>query len=233
MSLTPSLCRRPRCFRGEGWGRLKTNNNMANFGKKFLSAFVEVTGEEKPVTVPEEKTIQSTKPVVEKTISANTSEKFRQYFDKLFSEANLPGPDYYEFAKMTRAMVAIADEKASYSAAFAGLSVQGLDKTRLIETASEYLKVLERDAANFNSSVDAALNEKVQAKLQEIKNKQQRIEQLNRELSDLQNEIQLLQVEVKENEEKIESNSGGYKISSGIMKQQIADDIEKIKQYIA
>ncbi len=206
---------------------------MASLGKKILSAFVEVAEEKKAAITPEKKNNYSTPLVSERALPSNTTEKFRQYFDKLFSESNLPGPDYYEFSKMTQAMVAITDEKSRYSAAFAGLSVQGLDKSKLLGTAAEYLKILDTDAVNFNSTVDAALNEKVQAKQQEMQSKQQRIDQLSREMSDLQNQIQLLQVEVKENEEKIESNTGGYKISSEKMKQQILADIEKIKQHIS
>ncbi len=205
---------------------------MASFGKKILSAFVEVTDEEKPVIKPEEKQVYSTPVVSPGPLPSTTIEKFEQYFDKLFREANLPGPDYYEFAKMTQAMMAIADEKARYSAAFAGLGAQGLDKGKLLDTAAAYLKILETDAASFNATVDAALNEKVQAKQQDIQQKQQRIEQLNREIMDLQNQVQLLQIEVKENEDKIESNTGGYKISAEKMKQEILADIEKIKQYI-
>ncbi|MDN3655622.1 hypothetical protein QWZ08_08295 [Ferruginibacter paludis] len=205
---------------------------MASFGKKILSAFVEVTAEEKAVIKPGEKQIYSTPVAMVRPLPSTTTEKFEQYFDKLFSEANLPGPDYYEFVKMTQAMIAIADEKARYSAAFAGLGVQGLDKGKLLDTAAAYLKILETDAASFNATVDAALNEKVQAKQQEIQQKQQRMEQLSREMMDLQNQVQLLQIEVKENEDKIESNTGGYKISAEKMRQEILADIEKIKQYI-
>ncbi|MGC4103561.1 hypothetical protein [Ferruginibacter sp.] len=205
---------------------------MASFGKKILSAFVEVTEEKKPVTTPEA-TQQHSTPVAAAKPAAVNSEKFRQYFDKLFNDANLPGPDYFEFARMTQAMTAIADEKARYSAAFAGLSVQGLDKDKLLQTANTYLGILETDAANFNSSVDAALMEKVQGKQQEIAAKQQRMEQLSREIDDLQKQIQLLQLEVKENEEKIASNTGGYKAALENMRQQIANDIIKIKQHIA
>jgi len=206
---------------------------MASFGKKILSAFVEVTEEEKKVTVPEEFKQHPTPLVATVNIDAATTEKFNRYFDRLFTEANLPGPDYFEFAKMIQVMGSIADERARYSAAFAGLNVQGLDKNKLLDTAAAYLKILETDAANFNSTVDAALVEKVQAKQQEIVNKQQRMEQLSREISDLQNQIQLLHAEVKENEEKIESNTGGYKACSQNRKQQIQTDIEKIKQHIA
>ena len=122
---------------------------MASLGKKFLSAFVEVTDEKKAVVTPEEQKHYSTPLAPERPLPSNTSEKFRQYFDKLFSEANLPGPDYYEFAKMTQAMISITDEKARYSAAFAGLSVQGLDKSKLLSTAAEYLKILDTDAVNL------------------------------------------------------------------------------------
>jgi hypothetical protein len=214
---------------------------MASLGKKILSAFVEVTDEEKSVAKPEEtKQYSTTNEAYVQTAqnrqsgnNASTTEKFKQYFDQLFKDANLPGPDYFEFTKMTEAMISIPDEKARYSAAFAGLNVQGLDKQKLLNTATEYLKIIETDANNFDSTVDAALKEKVQGKQQEIEAKQKRIAEISREITDLQNQIQVLQHEVKENEEKIESNTGGYKAASESMKQKILYDIERIKHHIA
>ena len=205
---------------------------MANLGKKFLSAFVEVTDEKKPGAKLEEIQHLSTPMQMAKEVSVTVNEKFKNYFDQLFREANLPGPDYFEFAKMTQAMMAIADEKSRYSAAYAGLSVQGLDKSKLLNTATAYLQILEKDAAYFSSTVDVALTEKVKGKQQEIIVKQQRIEQLSKEINDLQSQVLLLHDEVKENEEKIESNTGGYKAASENMRQQILIDIEKIKQHI-
>ena len=205
---------------------------MANFGKRFLSAFVEVTGDETPVMLAEEKQRYSTSLPVAEDVPPNTTEKFRQYFDKLFKDANLPGPDYFEFSKMTEAMQGIPDEKARYSAAYAGLGVQGLDKQKLLNTAAQYIQVLEADASNFNTTVDAALKEKVQGKQQEIEANAKRIEAMNKEISQLQQRIALLQQEVKENEEKIESNSGAYLRESQLMKNKILQDIEKIKQYV-
>jgi len=205
---------------------------MANLGKKFLSAFVEVTDEKKPVATLEEIQHSSTPMQMAKEVSVTVNEKFKNYFDQLFREANLPGPDYFEFAKMTQAMMAIADEKSRYSAAYAGLSVQGLDKSKLLNTATAYLQILEKDAAYFSSTVDVALTEKVKGKQQEIIVKQQRIEQLSKEINDIQSQVLLLHDEVKENEEKIESNTGGYKAASENMRQQILIDIEKIKQHI-
>ena len=206
---------------------------MANIGKRILSAFVEVQDEVKPAIKPEEVKKISTTYTAQAGSVAATSDKFRQYFDQLFKEANLPGPDYFEFSKMTEAMQSITDERARYSAAFAGLSVQGLDKQKLVNTAAQYIQLLEQDANNFNNTVDAALKEKVQGKQQEIEANAKHIETLSKEISDLQNKIAVLQHEVKENEEKIESNSGAYIQEMQWMKSKMLNDVEKIKQFIS
>lgn len=207
---------------------------MASLGKRILSAFVEVTGDEQPVAKPGEAE-QAPIPVSRQSFSTAPAvpAKFREYFDKLLSEANIPGPDYFEFSKMTAAMQAITDEKTRYNAAYAGLSIQGLDKQKLLSTAAQYLQLLDNDAANFNSTVDNALQEKVVAKQKEIEAKQQRINELTQEISNLHNQLQVLANEIKENEEKIESNTGGYKAALETMKGNILQDIEKIKQHIA
>ena len=193
---------------------------------------MEVTDDEQAVTKPEE--IQQTSTTVSKQSysTASASAKFRDYFDKLFNEANIPGPDYFEFSKMTEAMMSIPDEKARYSAAFAGLSVQGLDKQKLLYSATQYVQVLETDANNFHTTVDAALKEKVQSKQQEIESNSKRMEALAKEITDLQNKINALRLEVKENEEKIESNSGAYTREMQNMKNRILQDVKKIEQYI-
>jgi hypothetical protein len=208
---------------------------MASIGKKILAAFVEVADEEKPVTgKPSERKQNSVNVAAEgyKSFASATAGKFKQYFDKLFSDANIPGPDYFEFSKMTEAMISIPDEKARYSAAFAGLSVQGLDKQKLLSTAAQYLQVLDKDANNFNSTVDATLKEKVEGKQKEIEEKTKRIDELTREINELHDKIAVLKNEVKENEEKIESNSGNYKRELENMKSKILYDIERIKEFI-
>jgi hypothetical protein len=218
---------------------------MANLGKKILSAFVDVTddkktGNEKPGSVAGNVTEQmmpsssdtSSSYASAKNYAPAANSKFAEYFDKLFSEANIPGPDYYEFSKMIEVMKAVPDEQVRYTTAFAGLSVQGLDKQKLLSTAAQYLQLLDTDAANFLSSVHTALKEKVHGKKKTMEEKEKRIQQLTQEISNLQNELITLQSEIKENEEKIEANTGGYKHESEAFKSRIAFDIEKIKRYI-
>ena len=217
---------------------------MANLGKKILSALVEVSDDKKaetekqpsqkeglPKTTTPAATFTSTTTNNSYTTQEN-SRKFKEYFEKLFKEANLPGPDYFEYSKMLEAMQSVPDEQVRFITAFAGLNVQGLDKQKLLSTAAQYLQLLDTDAQNFHSSVDAALQEKVVEKKKQLEEKEQRIQQLTQEISTLQNDMLTMQAEIKDNEAKIEANTGGYKNESEVMKNRIALDIEKIKKYI-
>jgi len=200
-----------------------------NIGKKILSAFVEVAEEAKPALKAEE--VSAITAAITYQPPVDTA-RFKQYFDKLFAEANIQGPDYFEFSKMIEAMRSIPNEKARYAAAFAGLSVQGLDKQKLLSTAAEYVQMLDKDAANFNNTIDTALQEKVVSKQKSIEENSRRIQQLSDEITDLKNKIAVLQDEIRGNEEKIKNSTGGYKIELENIKSRIVQDIEKIKQFI-
>jgi hypothetical protein len=207
-----------------------------SIGKKILSAFIEVEEDnESKATQSDESAAAITKQTQNYSGSYATSEssgKFKQYFDNLFKDSNMPGPDYFEFTKMVEAMSAIPDERARFVASFAGLSVQGLSKPKLIQTVNQYLEVLEKDSTNFNASISAAIDEKVESKRNEIVDKTKRIQDLSQEISDLTNRIAILKNEIQENEEKIKSSTGGYNNESAIMKNKIKQDIEKMNQYL-
>lgn len=208
---------------------------MASFGKRILSAFVEI---EDKATTDKDTVAQSGQGAPAATYSAETravagdGSKFSEHFNKLFADANLPGPDYYEFSKMTAAMEVIKDESARFSAAFAGLSAQGLDKQKLLSSAQEYLKILDADAAAFHSTVDQALHEKVQNKKKEVDEVQARIQKLSQEIVSLQQQITVLTQEIGENEAKIANSTSGYEAAMTDSRNKLLQDIEKIKQHI-
>ncbi|HVU55286.1 MAG TPA: hypothetical protein VHD83_09535 [Puia sp.] len=212
---------------------------MASLGKKFLSAFVEVNPPDNQPASGDAVSPQKEPtgagylagPSAPRQAPAPDN-RMMEYFDKLFSDANIPGPDYFEFSKMVAALKAIPDEFTRFSAAFAGLQVQGLTKEKLLSTAGEYLKVLDTDADHFHSTVEAALQEKVRDKKAGAEEKATRIQALTKEIDELQSQIAALQAEIRDSEQKITGRSGDYTAESAARKQQIADDIEKIKQYI-
>jgi uncharacterized small protein (DUF1192 family) len=209
---------------------------MTSFGKKIISAFVEVGGA--PPGHPGErdtnKPAQSEAAREERVTQAGglADDRFAGHFDKLLGDANIPGPDYYEFARMISAMQGIPDEPARYIAAFAGLQVQGLDKQRLLDTAAAYLKVLGTDAEQFQASVDSTYQEKVRGKEAEAQEKAARIQSLSQEIMQLQQRIGALQEEIRVSKEKLAGSSNGYSAESKRRQEEIRADIEKINRYI-
>ena len=203
---------------------------MISFGKKIISAFVEV--DEKSAPTPSASA--PTAPADNRSTQAEsrTDDRFAGHFDKLLSDANIPGPDYYEFARMIAVMQAIPDEAARYNAAFAGLRVQGLDKQRLLDTAGEYLRILTTDAGQFQATVDATYQEKVKGKEAEAGEKAGRIREMSQEIVQLQQQINSLQEEIRSSKEKLTDGTNSYSAESNRRQQEIRRDIEKINQYI-
>lgn len=209
---------------------------MSNLAKRILSTFVEL---DEDAEKKSEKTTASA-PVSRNTDAVTStstvvfaSDKFKVYFDNLFKETNFPGPDYFEFSRMIEAMSAIPDEKTRFISAYAGLSLQGLDKDKLVKTANQYLQMVDNDARNFQSTVDKALQEKVIGKKKEMESTARRIQELAKEINDLNAKMEAFTNDIRENEEKIHSNANTYKQESDNMKNKITQDIQKINQYIS
>lgn len=209
---------------------------MTSFGKKIISAFVEV--DEKKVGAPPGMPVAAelTPAGGERAGLAGdraaADDRYAEHFDKLLRDANIPGPDYYEFARMIAVMQGIPDEAARYNAAFAGLQVQGLNKQQLLDTASEYLRVLLTDAGQFQATVDASYQEKVRGKEGEATEKAARIQALSQEILQLQQQIGVLQDEIRTSKEKLAGGNSAYTAESRRREQEIRRDIEKINQYI-
>lgn len=212
---------------------------MSSLAKRILSTFVELddSSEKKPeqpaasVAVPSAP--RNTDAVTSTSTVVFASDKFKVYFDNLFKDTNFPGPDYFEFSRMMEAMSAIPDEKTRFISAYAGLSLQGLDKDKLLKTASQYLQVIDNDAKNFQATVDKALQEKVIGKKKEMEDKARRIQELAKEINDLNTKMEALTNDIRENEEKIHANSNTYRQESDNMKNKISQEIQKINQYIS
>lgn len=225
---------------------------MANIGKKILSVFVD-NGNDQPKekerdAAPAQTASSGTRspnqtgtgslagtPSPDQPGNADPpgDQRFAAHFDKLFTDANVPGPDYYEFARMILAMQVIADERSRYVAAFAGLQAQGLDKDKLLSTAGEYLRVLGEDADAFQKTVDSALQEKVQNRSAQAEEKNRRIQSLSQEILELQTQIGAMQKEIRESQEKLEGSRTAYTSESERRRRQIQSDIEKINHYIS
>lgn len=166
--------------------------------------------------------------------------KFLEHFQKVFNDANLPGPDYFEFSTMknTPAM-SVIPEPARFAACFSALSVQGLTKQKLIETAQQYVQVLDADSTDFGSQLETKYKETVGKMTEEaahlddlIQTSTKQIEELNKTIADASARKQQLSVEIAQQDQSLKTKKSYYDFALGQMKQTISDDVNKVNQYI-
>ena len=122
------------------------------------------------------------------------------------------------------------------SATFASLSIQGLTKQSLIDTANKYKTIIEKDKDNFERVLSEKLKTEVgqrQKELQELENKlsanAEQIQKLTKEITESQMHIGKLKTEVTDEENKLTKNSNGYRVASHALVSKITSDIQKIQ----
>jgi hypothetical protein len=172
------------------------------------------------------------------SMSVDEMQKFKSHFEDLFEKANLPGPDYFEFSKMCQAM-ALPDE-TKFPAIFAGLSIQGLTKQKLVESGKHYIAIVEEDAANFNTAVDqkimsevASMRQTALMKEEELRKKEDLIVQLQNEIAGDKTAIVTLKSQADEKEQKAKEKFNTYKAACDAIKSTIEVDLNKISTLIS
>jgi hypothetical protein len=211
---------------------------MSGIFKKAMGLFVEF--EEDPQKPAHQTSSSSSAPnrvSPQQVLNAEEFDKFEKHFEKLFDQTNLPGPDYYEFMKMMETLEAhIKDEKARMSATYASLTIQGLTKEKLIQTANQYKEVISKDKAQFekiaNDKSEKDIGQKrkdLQGLEETIKRHSEMIQKLTKEISDSQIAMGKLKATITEEESKLAKNKQGYLLACEAMMRKIADDISKIQ----
>ncbi|WP_143310770.1 hypothetical protein [Chitinophaga vietnamensis] len=220
---------------------------MSNFLKKAMGLFVEFEPDETHETGRHDQSalpgkfppsnVNTPDANPPKALSAAEMDKFEQHFNALFERSNFPGPDYYEFWKMMDALEAhVKDESARMSAVFATLSIQGLTKNKLIETAAQYKQIIAQDRSNFEAAVNEKASSEIDGRQQQLAALQKKmannaalIQQLTKEITDAQNESEQLKEQIAAQEQRIVANRQGYQVACEAMIRKINTDIQKIE----
>jgi chromosome segregation ATPase len=222
-----------------------------NFLKKALGTIVEFEDEPKtkpyvpeqakfpqkpshPIDINSIPTVNSKYTV---SFSKEDLDKFEKHFNELISQANLPGPDYYEFSKIMDSLeTAIPDERTRIIAAFKSLEVQGLTKDNLFSSAQTYIQTLEADRDKFQQASTAKYTNEVSGRKQEIsdldakiaKNKED-IAKLTQDIANIEAQKLTLSNEISEVESKINKKQGAFMTACEAVISAIKSDIEKAK----
>jgi hypothetical protein len=218
---------------------------MAGIFKKAMGLFVEFEEDPDKSSTENNSTSSSASPgpvrvSPQQVLNAEDFDKFEKHFDKLFDQANLPGPDYYEFMRMMETLEAhIKDENARISATYAALTIQGLTKENLIATAQKYAELINKDKVQFekiaNDKSDKEIGQKRKDLLgleETIVKHSEMIQKLTKEISNCQSEVGKLKAIITEEEGKLAKNKQGYLLACEAMMQKITTDIKKIQTTI-
>jgi len=212
---------------------------MPGFFKKAMGLFVEF--EEAPgKSTPQNVSLNGTamRITAPQVLNSDEINKFEAHFEKLFDQANLPGPDYYEFMRMNETLEThIKDDSARLAATFASLAIQGLTKNILIESADKYKEIIAEDRARFERSATSKGDREIGSKRAElasleniVRKNAEGIQKLTDEINASERAISELNKTIEEEEQKLQKNRQGYLVASEAMIMKIDNDVQKIKK---
>lgn len=165
-------------------------------------------------------------------VSAGDPAAFRQHFEGLLKDNNVPGNDYYEFIAMKNAMTSIPLESQRYETAFLGLSAAGLTKDVIIQTANKYKGLIDKELAEFDAQFNQTFRNDVTVKKQNIADKQKQMTDLSLQISKLNDQIKTLQDESKASEANLTMKRNSFVSAGQEAKSAIDEELAKINQFI-
>jgi hypothetical protein len=173
------------------------------------------------------------------------SDKERKVIDnllQLLDQANLPGPDFYEFyvalKEMQKSGIAL-DEAMLYRTVYTTLKITGLTKDKLVQSCNQYLAILNDHMKEFEHNHQQTVNSKVGSKVSEkevidksVADKKAQIESLNQEIAAFATKKAQLEVEIRKETENIESTSKAFMSGFNKLTGELSVNAQKINGYI-
>lgn len=171
-------------------------------------------------------------------VGSAPAEKFESHVEEVFNEANIPGPDYFEFTKGVKAMEAVIPDRMTRFRAALAANV-GLTKEHLLATANQYLSIFNNKIADVDSQTSATISSKIETLESQRRGfaataeaLQAQVERLKSELANAEVElagvnekISSLYQEQQAISRKIQSNGAGLKAALSARLQIIQEDI--------
>jgi TolA-binding protein len=129
------------------------------------------------------------------------------------------------------------EESIKMKTVFMTLSTKGLTVPKIVDSATAYLGILDKERTKFYQALDAQKNQNINKKkglIDELnaknKEKAEMIKKLTDEIAANNSEIQKITIEVNMGETKIKSTENDFIFTFDKLSSQIKENIEKIKQ---
>lgn len=166
-------------------------------------------------------------------VDATSGSEFDQYLNKIMEDANLPGPDYYEFSKALASLKSapLTDEQ-KYVTIFAGFQAQGVTPKALVDAAQKYIAILgQKKSSEFDPSV-ASAEVSITGKESLVKQLGEENIRLSQQIQDNATKITKATEEVTTLRSKLEIKKTTFNLSFQNFIKKIMDDVDNITKYL-
>jgi translation initiation factor 2B subunit (eIF-2B alpha/beta/delta family) len=162
------------------------------------------------------------------------------YFKKVFTENNIPGPDYQEFKNALEEMKSQPlDEATKIKTVWISFKAMGLTPQKLIDTAGQYKTLFATKLSQFDGELQRAVNEHVDIKQKEVetliaKNKQidEDMKKLNAQSLANADAVKVLNDEIQKNASELSNKKNNWhKVYDDFIKE-IDGHVELINKYL-
>ncbi len=175
--------------------------------------------------------------------TGTTGEVNRKFLELLFNaleENNLEGFDYLEYKKSLQYLKKMdMDEKTRYQSAFASARPMGATTKILLDSASFYLDILEKEHQQFNEAFQNQSKKRIEGNQQlkvdlenQMSSKKQQIEQLQQQIEQMSKQLIDVEEQIKTAASKVTKTKSDFVSSYDYLVRQIKTDITKIKSYL-
>ena len=229
---------------------------MSKFLKGLKGLFIEEVPAEKGKTSAPKAKKESPTPRAKTTQKTTTStsapsspsapsagqveEKFINILLGAMEKNNIEGFDYLEFKQSLQALEDMPmDEATRYKSAFAMAKSMGVSSDYLVKTADHYLKVLLQEEQKFEKALAGQNQSKIGAQQQEIKQlenavkeKEAQMKKLTQEVAKMKKSITTKQGQIQKSAGKIEQTKRNFIATYEVLRGQIVQDVERMKQYL-
>ncbi len=188
------------------------------------------TGTKKSVVKPSSEPVKGT-----------ASKKFRDILFKAIEQNNLDGFDYLEFRNSLLSLEKMQmDEATRFQSAAAMAETLGVTPEQILQSADHYLNVLKAEEHKFQDALKGQRKKQIGSKEEEmkkieqqVKEKSVRIQQLQKEIQADQKKAEALSTQIHNATVKVRQTSADFEASFASVANRIAEDVEKIKKYLA
>ena len=168
------------------------------------------------------------------------NERFLNVLLEAMEKHDLDGFDYMEFKRFLKSLDKVSmDEATKYRSAFATGQTMGATKELLINSAKQYLDILEREQGRFEQAAQNQRSKVIDDKEaaiaqleQSIADKEEQIKTLTKDIASDKGEIGTMKEEISAASAKIQQTQYDFQHAYGHVKGQLEEDIAKIKQYL-